>query len=111
MIRDPAKFPSLVHATKRDPASNLPDSNMVRPSICSFLHIWVTNKHLVLGVRGSLRVYIVILLMLGSYFNNHPEGYNALMRIFSDEGTPKSYSRMQASSVHCYTFTKKVAGT
>lgn len=49
--------------------------------------------------------------MLGSYFNNHPEGYNALMRIFSDEGTPKSYSRMQASSVHCYTFTKKVAAT
>ncbi|KAJ9254986.1 hypothetical protein DTO280E4_7530 [Paecilomyces variotii] len=72
LIRDPAKFPSLVHATKRDPASNLPDSNM----------FW-------------------------DYFNNHPEGYNALMRIFSDEGTPKSYSRMQASSVHCYTFTKK----
>lgn len=41
LIRDPAKFPSLVHATKRDPASNLPDSNMVRPSICSLLHIWV----------------------------------------------------------------------
>ncbi|KAL1885808.1 hypothetical protein Plec18167_001303 [Paecilomyces lecythidis] len=72
LIRDPAKFPSLVHATKRDPASNLPDANM----------FW-------------------------DYFNNHPEGYNALMRIFSDEGTPKSYSRMQASSVHCYTFTKK----
>jgi catalase len=74
LIRDPAKFPSLVHATKRDPATNLPDANM----------FW-------------------------DYFNNHPEGYNALMRIFSDEGTPKSYSRLQASSVHCYTFTKKVA--
>ncbi|CRG82798.1 catalase [Talaromyces islandicus] len=72
MIRDPSKFPSLVHATKRDPASNLPDANM----------FW-------------------------DYFNNHPEGYNALMRIFSDEGTPKSYSRIQISSVHCYTFTKK----
>ncbi|KAJ5428179.1 catalase-like domain-containing protein [Penicillium cf. griseofulvum] len=72
MIRDPSKFPSLVHATKRDPASNIPDANM----------FW-------------------------DYFNCHPEGYNALMRIFSDEGTPKSYSRMKISSVHCYTFTKK----
>ncbi|KAJ0416310.1 catalase-like domain-containing protein [Aspergillus carlsbadensis] len=61
-IRDPAKFPSLVHATKRCPASNLLDANM---------------------------------------------GYNALMRVFSDEGTPKSYSRIKFSSVHCYTFTKK----
>lgn len=30
LIRDPAKFPSLVHATKRNPACNLPDANMVR---------------------------------------------------------------------------------
>lgn len=29
------------------------------------------------------------------------------MRIFSDEGTPKSYSRMKISSVNTYTFTKK----
>ncbi|KAL4811970.1 catalase-like domain-containing protein [Aspergillus spinulosporus] len=72
LIRDPVKFPSLVHATKRDPATNLPDANM----------FW-------------------------DYFNNHPEGYNALMRIMSDEGTPKSYSRMKISSVNTYTFTKK----
>ncbi|KAH8652862.1 catalase-like domain-containing protein [Ilyonectria robusta] len=71
-IRDPVKFPSLSHSTKRDPATNLPDPNM----------FW-------------------------DYFNNHPEGYNALMRIFSDEGTPKSYSRMKISSVNTYTFTKK----
>ncbi|RAL06932.1 catalase [Aspergillus homomorphus CBS 101889] len=70
-IRDPSKFPSLVHASKRCPASNLPDATM----------FW-------------------------DYFNNHPEGYNALMRIFSDEGTPVSYSALQAHSVHCYTFTK-----
>lgn len=30
------------------------------------------------------------------------------MRIFSDEGTPKSYSKMKINSVNTYTFTKKV---
>ncbi|KAJ0417923.1 catalase [Aspergillus carlsbadensis] len=67
-IRDPSKFPSLVHATKRDPASGLQDANMVK-------------------------------------------GYNFLTWLFSDEGTPKCYSKMQAHSVHCYSFTKKDTST
>lgn len=33
------------------------------------------------------------------------------MRIFSDEGTPKSYSKLKISSVNTYTFTKRTPAT
>ncbi|ODM15399.1 hypothetical protein SI65_09340 [Aspergillus cristatus] len=75
-LRDPAKFASLVHAKKRDPATNLLDANM----------LW-------------------------DFFSSHPETFNALMRNYTDEGTPKSYSRLVISSVNTYTFTKRKSET
>ncbi|KAF7114979.1 hypothetical protein CNMCM5793_000749 [Aspergillus hiratsukae] len=69
-IRDAAKFPSMIHAQKRDPASNLLNSTHV------------------------------------SFFNRNPEGYNFLMRLFSDQGTPWSYRYTDIHSINTYRFTK-----
>ncbi|KAL2814506.1 catalase-like domain-containing protein [Aspergillus cavernicola] len=82
-IRDPAKFPSMAHATKRDPATNLPDPNMVH-NPCSTMN---------------------------AFFSSHPESFNSLLRIFSDQGTPQSFTRMDIFSVNTYTFTKATAPT
>lgn len=50
-IRDPAKFPSLVHAQKRDPQTNLTNPTMVRSLIHDdFMFI---NQKIVLGVWSS----------------------------------------------------------
>ena len=70
-IRDPAKFPSLVHSQKREPASNLKDPTM----------FW-------------------------DYFNRNAEGYNFLMYLFSDMGTPVSYRFADIFSINTYAFTK-----
>ncbi|KAL1979654.1 hypothetical protein VTN96DRAFT_5399 [Rasamsonia emersonii] len=70
-IRDPAKFPSLVHAQKREPSSNLKDPTM----------FW-------------------------DYFNRNAEGYNFLMYLFSDMGTPVSYRYADIYSINTYEFTK-----
>ena len=49
LIRDPAKFPSLVHATKRDPKTNLASADMVCDSGPYELMLFA-NKNVVLGV-------------------------------------------------------------
>ncbi|EYE90054.1 heme-dependent catalase [Aspergillus ruber CBS 135680] len=71
LIRDPAKFPSMVHATKKHPQTNLGSADM----------FW-------------------------DFFNHNPEAYNTLIRLFTDEGTPKSYANLNYFSVNTYTFTK-----
>jgi catalase len=44
-----------------------------------------------------------------SFFNHNPEAYNTLIRLFTDEGTPKSYANLNYFSVNTYTFTKNNA--
>ena len=40
------------------------------------------------------------------FFNNNPEAYHALMMIFTDRGTPKSYQNSEIFSLNTYKFTK-----
>lgn len=41
-----------------------------------------------------------------SFFNHNRETYNTVIRLFTDEGTPKSYANLNYFSVNTYTFTK-----
>ncbi|OJJ42260.1 hypothetical protein ASPZODRAFT_20653 [Penicilliopsis zonata CBS 506.65] len=40
------------------------------------------------------------------FFNQNPEGYNFLMRLFSDQGTPWSYRYTDIHSINTYRFTQ-----
>ena len=40
------------------------------------------------------------------FFNHNSEAYHALMMIFSDRGTPKSYQQSEIFGLHTYKFTK-----
>lgn len=68
------------------------------------------NKNVVLGVC-VLNSYIHPLpmywLTTTSFFNHNPEAYSALIRLFTNEGTPKSYSKLNYFGVNTYTFTKE----
>jgi catalase len=43
-----------------------------------------------------------------SYFNHNPEGYHAIMMLFSDRGTPVSYRYADIFGINTYKFTKPV---
>ena len=46
-------------------------------------------------------------LTITSFFIHNPEAYNALIRLFTNEGTPKSYGKLNYFGVNTYTFTKE----
>jgi catalase len=46
--------------------------------------------------------------LIYSYFNSNAEGYNALMTLFSDVGTPWSYRYANIFGINTYKFTKPV---
>ena len=54
-----------------------------------------------------LLVTILGVLTITSFFNHNPEAYNALIRLFTNEGTPKSYGKLNYFGVNTYTFTKE----
>jgi catalase len=49
-----------------------------------------------------------LLLTSESYFNRNAEGYNFLMYLFSDMGTPVSYRYADIFGINTYKFTKPV---
>lgn len=51
---------------------------------------------------------IAPLLTHCSYFNHNPEGYHAVMMLFSDRATPVSYRYADIFGINTYKFTKPV---
>jgi len=74
-IRDPAKYPELVHAAKKSPQSNLPDADMT----------WVFSHSSILEIDISS--------VSKDFLSQNPETIHQVMMLFSDRGTPDGFHR------------------
>jgi catalase len=104
-IRDGGKLPSIVHANKRNPATNLKDSTMVsQMNLRGYQALTVHS----FGSKKSVSRKESPVLISYSYFTNNPEGMHHLMYLFSDAATPISYANLNIFSANLYKFTKTV---
>ncbi|RYP90223.1 hypothetical protein DL770_003644 [Monosporascus sp. CRB-9-2] len=84
-IRDGGKFPSLIHAQKRDPETGLRNPT-------TFWE-YAPPARFKPDALNQLTIY-------DSFMSRNPETFNTIMSVFSDRGTPQNYRHSDIYSIN-----------